>query len=263
IGVDAYTDQSILLLKTHIHLLRRLGLRAEPSYTFADIEAVLSGIEQEGLTSRCFLLLNNPFLDDGDRLRTFYHLYRLALRLPGFRIDYESSSRVNELKPFPGAPLTLVADRLPGLVHGDRFLVPTWLPQLEHILGFELFGERRFDESAQARLVAGALEVRWQICEYLRQMVAVQKEPAQSAAVAAACDFLDLEEWLKPLLRDAMRGMPGLQTREQNLAEERARLKLAVSAYPSPSPTRSTERLEEFFRLLKEVVPHQEQAQGG
>ena len=263
IGIDAYTDLSILLLKTHIQTLRRLGRRAEPSYSFADIEAVLTAMEEEGLTSRCFLLINNPFLDDADRLQTFYHLLRLALKLPGFRIDYESSSRVNELKPFPGAPLTRVADRLPGMIRGDRFCVPTMLPQLEHILGFELFGERRFEESGRRRLLTGALGVRRQMCEYLRQTLETTRDLIQMAAVEAAREFLRLEETLSERFREAALGMTDLMTHEEEMTGELARLRLAVSAFARPTVPRSHEKLDEFFRLLQEVIPAPDQAQGG
>jgi hypothetical protein len=58
-------------------------------------------------------------------------------------IDASSSSAVNELKPFPGAPLTEVASRIPGLIQGDRFVFRTELGRLDERLDFTAFGQRR------------------------------------------------------------------------------------------------------------------------
>lgn len=142
-GIDAYTDRAIQVLKTDVEKLARGGAATPPAYRFRDIRAVLAALEEEGLDSRGFLLLNNPFLDDAGRIETFYNLVDLALEVPGFMIDASSSSAVNELKPFPGAPLTEVARRIPGLVQGDRFVFRTELGRLDERIDFSAFGQRR------------------------------------------------------------------------------------------------------------------------
>jgi nucleoside phosphorylase len=156
IGIDAYTDDSIRILKSSLTQLRAHGLQTRPSYTFLDIQAVLAEVEAAGLSARGFLLLGNPFAGEADRVGTFYNLAYLELRFSRFRVDTSSSEQVTELKPFPGAPLTELAGAVPGLIRDDRFHCPGLLAG-GALPDFRIFGERRREAEAQRRF-ASALQ---------------------------------------------------------------------------------------------------------
>jgi len=64
LGIDAYTNSSIRMLKTDIEELVTKGESVSPAYGIDDIESVLLAVEREGLRSRGFLLLENPFLGE-------------------------------------------------------------------------------------------------------------------------------------------------------------------------------------------------------
>ncbi|MBI3893901.1 MAG: hypothetical protein HY303_20470 [Candidatus Wallbacteria bacterium] len=166
-GVDAFTDGSIRALKTNFNQLVQKGEAARPVYTFADIQAVTRALESAGLDSRCFLLVYNPFAADADRVATFYNLLHLALEVPGFIIDSSSSDRVNELKPFPGAPLTVLAESVPGLVQGERFHYRTPLGRLEELFDLEMFGQRRRTADSMDTFHARARQARLRLAARL------------------------------------------------------------------------------------------------
>ncbi|MBI4866610.1 MAG: hypothetical protein HY816_06635 [Candidatus Wallbacteria bacterium] len=195
-GVDAYTDGSIRALKTNFNQLLQKGESARPVYTFSDIAAVLAALESAGLDSRCFLLVYNPFAGDLDRIRTFYNLIRLALDAPGFMIDSSSSDRVNELKPFPGAPLTLLAERVPGLVQGERFDYETPLGRLEDLLDLEMFGSRRRSPESMRQFAARAAAARLRLAARLSDgfAAAAAHGPAEAEELRAATHAFCQEE---------------------------------------------------------------------
>ncbi|MBI2943916.1 MAG: hypothetical protein HYY25_06920 [Candidatus Wallbacteria bacterium] len=195
-GVDAYTDGSIRALKTNFNQLLQKGEAARPVYTFADIAAVLGALESAGLDSRCFLLVYNPFAGDLDRIHTFYNLIRLALDAPGFMVDSSSSDRVNELKPFPGAPLTLLAERVPGLVQGERFDYQTPLGRLEDLLDLDMFGTRRRSPESMRQFAARAAAARLRLATRLSDGLCsgAGHGPAEAEELRAAAHAFCQEE---------------------------------------------------------------------
>lgn len=193
LGIDSFTDESIRLLKTDTLRLALEGEAAHPAYTFEEIEAVLTAIEAEGMASRCFLLMNNPFVGDEDRVRTYYNLAELALNLRRFRIDLESSSRVNELKPFPGAPLTRVAERIDGVIRDDRFVYRSGIGHIETWLEFERFGEYRETPVARHRFLVSFQESRALLIGRVTTLL-------NAGAVPAGVDITDLSRIAETIL---------------------------------------------------------------
>ncbi len=171
LGIDAYTDDSIRILKSSLDQLRAGGAATRPSYTLADIEAVLAEIEAIGLSARGFLLLRNPFAGEADRVGTFYNLARLELRFSRFRVDTFSSEQVTELKPFPGAPLTELAGSVPGLIRDNRFHCPGLLED-GALPDFRVFGERRREPEEQRRLAAAVQQARLRLACALAEALA-------------------------------------------------------------------------------------------
>lgn len=242
IGVDAYTSQSIRMLKTNFDAVAFKGEDTRPVYSFADIEAALGAIEAAGMASRCFLLVYNPFVDDADRLETFYNLVRLAVRLPRFRIDSDSSDRVNELQPFPGAPLTRFAEAIPGLVQGDRFEYATPLGKLEDLMDLKMFGFTREGEPARGEFASRLSRARDRLARALADH-AIQRgaEPILAPVLAAAETFVRGETMLAELFEG--RPLDGLD----RPAEARVRLITEGLAALPPSDLAPTETAPDRF----------------
>jgi nucleoside phosphorylase len=255
-GVDAYTDASIRMLKTSATALARQGEKARPLYTFADIEAVVAALEDEGLDSRGFLLAYNPFAGDVDRLETFYNLGRLALRHAGFRIDSGSSARVNELKPFAGAPLTRVAAMLPGLIRGDRFDYSTPLGRLEDLMDFPMFGERRREPARRIRFLEDFQAARARLADRVDSRLAdlsAVREADRLAIAAAARRFVAEETDVGPLVWQALAVDTRLAAAELRLRDvveliARRLREDALESAEQPCHLSST-----FYRLLATV----------
>ncbi|MBF0499433.1 MAG: hypothetical protein HQM09_04835 [Candidatus Riflebacteria bacterium] len=255
-GIDSFTDTSIRLLKTDINRLAREGATARPAYTFAEIVAVLTSIEAAGLKSRCFLLLNNPFVDDRDRIETFYNLLMLSLDLNGFQIDYTSSSRVNELKPFPGAPLTQIAAAVPGLIRGDRFDFSTALGKIEEVLSFELFGERRSGLTSRKRFMASARSIRARLTSFLAESFdrSPNRSPEARREVAGAvAAFLRGEEMIRPRMQKAWQEFPDVPYEEERLAKHTKHLAARLRSEIIPNASEVSNYTELFHRILKSL----------
>ncbi|HEY9069295.1 MAG TPA: hypothetical protein VIV61_03505 [Candidatus Ozemobacteraceae bacterium] len=251
-GIDSFTDESIRLLKTDTLRLALEGEQAHPAYTFDEIRAVLTAIEEAGMASRCFLLMNNPFVGDDDRIRTYYHLALLALTLRRFRIDLESSSRVNELKPFPGAPLARVAGRIDGIIRNDRFVYRSGLGHIETWLEFERFGERRETPASRHRFLVSCQESRARLIGRVLMLLkhspgVATRETGEVIRVAEA--LLGLEQLLKPVMgpwleefRDRREAERFLRVSAEELAAAFARCSTDRAVRETPSRS--------FFRHL-------------
>ncbi|MBF0408464.1 MAG: hypothetical protein HQM10_14025 [Candidatus Riflebacteria bacterium] len=166
IGIDSYTDSSVRILKTDFQKILKYGEKTEPIYSFNDIENVIGAIDAKGIKSRCFLLFNNPFTGSDDRIRTYYNLLKLALKFPGFMIDLDSSPNVNEIKPFPGAPLTDIAQDA-GLIIDGVFAPDGLTRYVEKHLDLRLFNSRRFSEEQKSELLSRWQQVRLNLAEAL------------------------------------------------------------------------------------------------
>ncbi|MFZ2957132.1 MAG: hypothetical protein WA705_09600 [Candidatus Ozemobacteraceae bacterium] len=255
-GIDSFTDTSIRLLKTDVHRVAREGVSARPAYTFAQIAAVLSSIEAAGLKSRCFLLLNNPFVDDRDRIETFYNLLMLALDLSGFQIDYTSSDRVNELKPFAGAPLTQVAEAVPGLIRGDRFEFSTALGRIEEVLSFELFGERRVGVASRKRFLASARAIRARLAGFLGEgfdRLPNGSSEARREVAGTISAFLRGEELVRQRLQRAWNEFPEAMSEEERLASHARQLAMRLQTDIPPDADAPSEQTLLFHHILRSI----------
>lgn len=254
IGIDSFTDDSIRLLKTDTLRLALEGDAAHPAYSFAEIQAVLTAIEAEGMASRCFFLMNNPFVGDDDRVRSYYHLAALALSLRRFRIDLESSSRVNELKPFPGAPLTRVAERIDGVIREERFVYRSGIGHIENWLEFERFGECRDTPAARHRFLLSFQESRTRLIGRVAMLL-------KTDTALAGSDIADLSRTAETILELESRLAPAIRpwlTEFRDRAETERFLQVSLAHLATALGTREAEQIaratpsRSFFRLLRD-----------
>lgn len=254
LGIDSFTDESIRLLKTDTLRLALEGEAAQPAYTFEEIEAVLTAIEAEGMASRCFLLMNNPFVGDDDRVRTYYNLAELALNLRRFRIDLESSSRVNELKPFPGAPLTRVAERIDGIIRDDRFIYRSGIGHIETWLEFERFGEYRETPAARHRFLVSFQESRALLIGRVTTLLSAGVVPAgvdiaDLSRIAEA--ILGLEKRLAPAVRSWLADFRDRAEAERFIGTAVDRLARVLGTREAELVSRETPS-RSFFRAIRD-----------
>lgn len=256
IGIDSYTETSVRILKTSITRLRSDRDAASPSYTFSEIREVLTAIERHSLKSRCFLLMNNPFTGDTDRLETFYNLLHLSLEAPNFVIDYDSSTEVNDLKPFPGAPLTEIARKIPGLISGRKFANMATHGQIEGYLRFEPFRIRRSDPGKLSGFLASVQQVRFGVGDFLT--AAVQKLVAAGShekpdLVGVAIKFLEEEARLKTLMPPFLRDIDFLSNVERQINEVTQNLRShldTLGVHPGHTLAKQTQN---FYNLLNHL----------
>lgn len=220
IGIDSYTDVSIQLLKTNFNLLKTGSIHQPPSYRFKDIVTIVQALENAGMKSRGFLLMNNPFVSSSDRIQTFFNLLLLSSRCKSFIIDFSSSLRVNELKPFHGAPITKLAHTMPGVMSDNKFHVPGLCSEIEQMLRFDLFHERRINETQQGNFIAAAQETRFGLCDFLYSKCRELPEDHHATRndVAAAAYTLINEEKKLPRLLKAGRMEDFFQKRETEIS---------------------------------------------
>lgn len=261
IGIDSYTETSIRLLKTGFSLLKTEKEDAKPSYTFNDIWAVIRAIEERGMKSRGFLLMNNPFTGDTDRLETFYNLFRLALQAPHFAIDFDSSTRVNDLKPFPGAPITRLAVLVPGLVAGEKFALHGGHGQIEAFLRFDLFNHRRTSPARTRNFIAAALEVRFGLGDFLYSRLKhlpAQKASESSDFIDAAAKFIEEEAYVQPLFDSLVPTVPLLADTENQIRALVEKLKTELNRFEKSRTPRRMPQERRFFELLETLTKQEE-----
>ena len=246
-GVDAFTTPSILTLKGDVSRLKSMGCEARLPYDFGDIEAVLKALEFEGLDSRCFILRNNPFVDDGDRVETYYNLACLALEVPGFRLDTESAESVNELKIFPGSPLARVAAAVPGLARDGHFRVVSQLGAVEELMDIAIFRNNRRKRGARGRFLKGLQTSRLALAEFLESLLNEAEDMSpqgQEELGAALAAFINGEERLEPLIGKGGRG-------EGKVKEILEYIKKRSMALNLPRRKGLGHRTERFLELLQ------------
>lgn len=163
-GVDTYDDASTLTLKSHRKLLAAKGAQARPTYTFAELAALIEAMEERGLTTKGFYLRNNPWVSDFDRIDSWFNLFGLWLANPHFSIDSRDPD-INRLKPFAGSPITEAAERLDlPVVRGGRFVAFGQLGELDEQVDVTGLGQPRVRADVAAVLERFAADM-----ERLRQ----------------------------------------------------------------------------------------------
>ncbi len=266
IGIDVYTEESIRLLKTDFRRLAETGFSTPPSYTFPEIEAVLTEIQAQGMASRCFFLGGNPFVGHHDRIRSWYRIGKLALQIPRFRIDLDSSSRVNELKPFPGAPITVVARSVPGLIAGDRFDLDATPEKLngyhgtgdadsasnpETFLDLRILGNHRVSPESRRVFFTGFHRSRIMLAEWLQKLLV----SGNDSGLASIKAFLEGEESVRPPVSVFTREFPEFEPSETVLAGIVERLRKRLPMETSGQSTSGPAADSPFFEILSRAFP--------
>lgn len=163
-GVDTYDDASTLTLKSHRKLLAVKGTEARPTYTFAELAALIAAMEERGLTTKGFYLRNNPWVSDFDRIDSWFNLLGLWLDNPHFSIDSRDPD-INRLKPFAGSPIQEAAERLDlPVIQGGRFVARGQLGELDEQVDVTGLGQPRCQADVAAVLERFAADM-----ERLRQ----------------------------------------------------------------------------------------------
>jgi len=163
-GVDTYDDASTLTLKSHRKLLAVQGTEARPTYTFAELAALIAAMEARGLTTKGFYLRNNPWVSDFDRIDSWFNLFGLWLDNPHFSIDSRDPD-VNRLKPFAGSPIQEATERLDlPVIQGGRFIAKGQLGELDEQVDVTGLGQPRCRADVPAVLARFAADM-----ERLRQ----------------------------------------------------------------------------------------------
>lgn len=257
LGVDAYTDESIRILKTDVRRLAREGACAPPAYRFVDVRAVLAAIDAHGLDSRCFCLRGNPFVDDADRLRAWYNLVELSLSLPGFSVDAVSSEGVNELKPFHGAPLSAVTEDMPDLRRGDGFRCSSCLDDLERVLDLGVFVDRRRSRGAWERHLFALQEIRAEVAARLHRAFRRFRELSVGErydVARVAKLFLRRETRMRRLFLRRAGGDADLLAREEGVAKGAGRLARAFELWADGYEGRPSPAGRRFFAALPGIL---------
>lgn len=268
LGIDAYTDESIRILKTDVRRLATEGACAPPAYRWIDIRAVLTAIDAHGLDSRCFCLRGNPFVDDADRLRSWYNLVTLSLELPGFAIDAVSSEGVNELKAFHGAPLSAVTESMVDLRSELGFCCSSCLDDLETLLDLSSFVRRRRSRGAWERHVVALQEIRAEVAARLHRAFRRWKELATGErydVTRVAKLFLRRELRLRRLFLRRIGGDAELLAREEGVEKAVARVARLFAVWadgyegrPSPAGRRFFAALPRALGIVPETQPEDE-----
>ncbi len=254
IGIDSYTDSSIQLLKTSFQLLKTHLSSQAPSYSFTDIKNVVKAIEAQGMTSRGFLLMRNPFVGPADRLKTFYNLLNLGLDCPGFVIDSASSQTVNELKPFPGAPITIISQNNPELMEKNKFKLHELCHEIESRMRFDIFLSRRDSNSKITSFIASTQETRFGLGDYLCQRIQNLPEDhhgKRNELGIAAHAFLNEEKKLAPIYDKFTQNDPFLLKRENEIVSIKQKLDHELSR--REYLTVESETPEQTLRFFKAI----------
>jgi hypothetical protein len=152
-GIDTFDDASTITLKTNRLKIAKQETAARPTYTYNETAELIAAMEKEGLTSKGFLLTNNPWVSDLDRLDSYYNLTDLWLKNPHFSIDSARDRAVLQLKPFDGSPITNVSDKMGSpFVKDNRFVAEGAFGEIDEMMNFEKMGVPRSRGDADGML---------------------------------------------------------------------------------------------------------------
>jgi hypothetical protein len=153
-GIDAVDNASIMTLKSSRLKLAKTGANTRPTYTYEELQALMNAFEAEHLRTRGFLLTNNPWVSDLDRVDSYYNLLLLWLNNPHFSIDIRNR-QVIQLKPFEGSPIGDAAKRSDRkIVKDERFVTEGPFGELDEQFNFLPFNNMRVESNAENVLKA-------------------------------------------------------------------------------------------------------------
>ena len=152
-GIDTFDDASTITLKSNRLKMIKQGIETRPTYTFDETSNLIAAMEKEGLTSKGFLLTNNPWVGDLDRLDSYYNLIDVWMKNPHFSIDAARDREVLRLKPFDGSPITNVAEQMSkSVVKNNHFVAEGALGEMDELMNFEKMGVPRARSSGNETL---------------------------------------------------------------------------------------------------------------
>lgn len=149
-GIDAYDNSSAMTLKSNRRVLSQKGAAMRPIYTYEEISTAIETMTRQKVRSRGFLLTNNPFVSDLDRVDSYYNLFLIWSKNPLFSVDVRNQD-VIRLKPFGGSAIGTAAGANQHLIKDGRFQVKTEYGELDEKMDFTVFNE----ESSHGRWVNG------------------------------------------------------------------------------------------------------------
>jgi len=158
-GIDAVDNASVMTLKSSRIRLAKVGASTRPIYTYEELQALIQAFESLEIRTRGFLLTNNPWVSDLDRMDSYYNLLQLWLRNPHFSIDMRSRD-VIQLKPLDGSPVGDAAKRSDRqIVSGNRFKTDGPFGELDERFDFSPFNEMQSRGHTEKALHAFRLAV--------------------------------------------------------------------------------------------------------
>ncbi len=159
-GLDALDNASVMTLKTSRLRLARTGAKTRPIYSYEEINALIQAFEQNGMRSRGFLLTNNPWVSDLDRIDGYYNLLNVWMENPHFSIDARNRE-VLQLKPFEGSPIGDAAQRSSrDIVTNGRFQAKGPFGELDEAFNFFPFDKMRSQVGSEEALKSFTMALR-------------------------------------------------------------------------------------------------------
>ena len=161
---------------------------------------------------------------------------------------------MNELKPFPGAPITFAAETAPGLVLGDRFSKDPGVIGLSEILNFGMFSQTRGEPMAMRHFLAEAQILRLRLSMYVARRFhgfAGFPEHEKASAVGLVHAFLAGEALVEKIALPLLNRYPELRSIEGQIqwrVQGIQRLLLAVAFENAHLPEAGSRR---FYSLLR------------
>ncbi|MBN8538358.1 MAG: hypothetical protein J0M15_14995 [Deltaproteobacteria bacterium] len=140
-GIDTYDNNSSVTLKSNRKVLAKKGINLRPIYSYQEIFNAVHEMNTRNMKTRGFLLTNNPFVSDLDRLDSYYNLTLLWASNPLFSVDARERNII-QLKPFEGSPVGDAAKSNPELVKDGRFRTKGLYGELDESMDFMVFNSR-------------------------------------------------------------------------------------------------------------------------
>lgn len=211
-GIDSYDNASTLTLKTSRLKLVKTETDTRPTYTFSETFKVIEAMEKAGVRSRGFVLGNNPWVSDLDRIDSYFNIFNLWARNANFSLDARSKA-VAQLKPFAGSPIGDAArNDWSRLVKEDRFKTDGPLGELDEAFNFTVFNSAR----AQIGLEPAVQEMQRMNLLLETRILAVLKNSKSTLqdkklAQLALGKLITRESEIESLVATAQNGKPFLQ----------------------------------------------------
>lgn len=246
LGVDGWTDSALRILKTDVRRLARDGQNSQPFCSIAEIEALLEAAADEGLGVRAFMLSGVPFCGDDERVEAFYRLLRVGRQNDRFRLDTDSSTEVNQLKPFHGSPLGAVVEEQPDWCRNNHLVAKGTLHDFPRRGYGDLLGKERRSQIDRQRYWRQGQQLRLELIERLST---VRPNHIQAFREAAAASLVVLTEEER-IISDVQRLTHAERKQEIKIRRNLVQLSRKIPVLPL---NWKNLRGEWFFRRIQEI----------